>query len=223
VKTAIKDRIRERFFDKAMTALTSLPPGQLPSRGLLGDLQKGWGNEEFASRIDYLEEIASRASKVEKPILECGAGLSTIILGWVAGTRGVRVITLEHIEAWYARISCTLRSYQIPGVDVCLTPLEDYGGFAWYKMPSGNIPAHFDLIICDGPPGTTKGNRYGLMPVFGHRINWGSTILLDDAEREGEMEVLKRWSSERPIHTTIKNTPSGTFAVVTIESDLGGN
>lgn len=223
VKTAIKDRIRERYFDKAMKALTSLPPGQVPSRGLLRDLQKGWGNEEFAARIDYLEEIASRASRIDKPILECGAGLSTIILGWLAGRRGVNVLTLEHIESWYERISGTLLRYQVPGVDINLAPLHDYEGFSWYKVPSAKVPDHFGLVICDGPPGTTQGNRYGLMPVLGHHLTAGSTILLDDAERAGEMEVLRRWSAEHPVRTTIKETPSGTFAVVTIESDRVGN
>jgi len=52
------------------------------------------------------------------------------------------------------------------------------------------------MVICDGPPGATKGGRYGLVPVMKDRLRTGSFILLDDAAREQEQEIARRWMSE---------------------------
>ncbi|MHC4846180.1 MAG: hypothetical protein ACYTCU_08465, partial [Planctomycetota bacterium] len=47
----------------------------------------------------------------------------------------------------------------------------------------------------DGPPGDTRGGRYGLFPLMGGRLAPGCVLLLDDAEREGEQDVARRWET----------------------------
>jgi hypothetical protein len=58
------------------------------------------------------------------------------------------------------------------------------------------MPGVFDLVICDGPPGTTKGGRYGLVPIMRERLKPGCAILLDDAGREQERAIADRWKTE---------------------------
>ena len=215
VKRAIKQALRERAFRRAMRNLTRLPIGQAPSRQMLVDLQAGWGNEGFAARTDYLEEVAERAVATQGPILECGSGLTTLLLGWLAGRRGVETWSLEHIPQWQARMNETLRQYGIPKVNVCLAPLRDYEGFSWYDPPLASLPEDFQLVICDGPPGTITGNRYGLLPVLGERLPAGSLILLDDANRPAEEEVLHRWSAEAGMSVQLREVPTGAYAVLT--------
>jgi predicted O-methyltransferase YrrM len=215
IKRSVKDALRQLAFDRAIRQLTFLPVGQLPSRQLLVDLQAGWGNESFAARTDYLEEVVTRASNTGGPILECGTGLTTILLGCLAGRRGIETWSLEHLPEWHTQMTKTLRRYGIPHTHVCFAPLHDYNGFYWYDPPLATLPKGFDLVICDGPPGTTPGNRYGLMPVLGERLAAGSLILLDDADRPGEAEVLRSWASEADLTVRLRELPTGTFAVLT--------
>jgi len=50
--------------------------------------------------------------------------------------------------------------------------------------------------------------------VLGQRLGADALILLDDADREGETDVLRRWASERKVSVTLRATPSGAFASV---------
>lgn len=215
LKRAAKAALLERTFGRALRQVAALPLGEAPSRQLLEELQIGWGNEGFAARSDYLEEVAARAANVKGPILECGSGLTTMLLGLLAGRRGVETWSLEHIPQWHARVTATLERHHIPKVRVCLAPLRDYEGFSWYDPPLAEMPLDFHLVVCDGPPGATLGGRYGLLPVMNERLSAGSLVMLDDANREGEAEVLERWSSETQLSIDMRETSTGAFALVT--------
>lgn len=213
VRSTFERQLKQQVFRRAMRQLMALPVGVAPTRQLLADLQRGWGNESFAARTDYLEEVSKRAVATQGPILECGSGLTTILLGSLAGRRGIETWSLEHMPDWHARVSLTLRRNQIPKSHVCLAPLREYSGFSWYDPPLDSLPANFHLVICDGPPGTTLGNRYGLMPVLGNRLPINSVILLDDVNRAAEAEVLQRWTKDAGV--TIQLGATGSFAIVT--------
>ena len=215
VKLSAKEALSERRLRRALRRISQLSEGQLPSRELLNELQLGWGNDGFAARYDYLEEVIGRAAKTRGSILECGTGLTSLLLGLYAGRRGVQTWSLEHIPEWHARVTAALQRHRIPGVDVCLAPLREYGNFHWYDPPLDALPEAFSLVVCDGPPGTTPGGRYGLLPVLGQRLGADALILLDDADREGETDVLRRWASEKKIRVTLQTAPTGTFAIVT--------
>jgi hypothetical protein len=178
-------------------------------------LQFGWGNEGFAAQTEYLQEVAQRAATTAGPVLECGSGLTTVLTGLLAGRRGVETWSLEHIPDWRARVMSTLAQFDILHSHVSPVEMRNYNGFAWYDAPLGDLPKEFQLVICDGPPGETLGGRYGLLPVMGPRLPAGSVILFDDANRAGEAEVLRRWTSEAKIEVATHNQSNGTIAVVT--------
>jgi hypothetical protein len=77
------------------------------------------------------------------------------------------------------------------------------------------MPPAFQLVICDGPPGETPGGRYGLWPVLGQRLAPGAVILLDDADRPGEEEVLRRWSTEARMRVDMRRVAGGAYAIIT--------
>jgi hypothetical protein len=214
-KRAAKDAIRDRALRRAVRHIGGLPLGEAPPREVLQSLQFGWGNEGFAAQTEYLHEVAQRAATTAGPILECGSGLTTLLMGLLAGRRGVETWSLEHIPDWRARVVRTLEQFNIPHVQVCSVALRDYDGYAWYDAPMTELPREFQLVICDGPPGETCGGRYGLLPVIGHRLPSGSVILFDDANRKGETEVLHRWSSETKIEVAVHDGLNGSFAVIT--------
>lgn len=173
-------------------------PGLLkdPANTVFRDLVYGWGNEGHSGLGEYLSACIQRADADGGPILECGSGLSTVLIGAVAHRRGRAHWALEHIPKWADRVRDTLRRYEIKGVTVCSAPLKDYGDYAWYAPPLESMPKDFAMVICDGPPGDTKGHRYGLVPVMRSRLSPDAVILLDDAEREEEQSVARRWQTE---------------------------
>lgn len=191
LKTTIVEHKRRFGFDRAMGGFA-----RAHDPALIPQLIDSWGNAHWSALDEYLSGCIRAASDVRADILECGSGLSTILLGVVAQRNGVRVCTLEHSELWADKVRFYLARYRIHSVSVFCNPLRAYDGFEWYDPPLQSLPSRFALAICDGPPtSTTQGGRYGLMPLMSSRLK-GSTILLDDAQRPEEQEIARRWSAE---------------------------
>ena len=215
IKRPVKAALLSYIFSRAMRELARLQPGEMPSRELLSKLRLGWDNKGFDAKLDYLEEIAKRAIVTEGSVLECGSGLTTLVLGQLAGRRNVQTWSLEHNVDWHRRVSNAIERYQLSGINLCLAPLREYGQFKWYDPPLAEMPTKFKLVICDGPPILGGGGRYGLLPVLGDRLETGAVILFDDAKKEGQPEVLRRWADEQGVSVELRETEEVSFALVT--------
>jgi len=160
---------------------------------LLSELVQGWGNS-WSAQTEYLSACLEHVRDSDGPILECGSGLSTILAGAVAQSRGTRIFSLEHDPKWAARTQKYLDKYRIYSVTMAVAPIRSYGDFDWYSLPSlQTIPGKIAMVICDGPPGGTRGGRYGLVPVMLDKLRADCIILLDDGARDGERAVAARW------------------------------
>lgn len=198
----------------AVRSIRKLSDHQMPSRELLAKLIKGWSNDGYAANLDYLESVARHAIAAEGPVLECGSGVTTILLGLLCQPRKTEVWSLEHSPEWSDRVDGVLKRNGILNVRVCDARLIDYGAFLWYDPPMRELPKEFSLVICDGPPGATRGGRYGLLPVMKDRLPPGAIILLDDADRPAEKEMIKRWESEDQFETRVIKAQGGCFAIL---------
>lgn len=214
IREPVKEMVRRRQLHRAIRAIRKLPDGKIPDRQQLSELLTGWANEGFAAKLDYLEAVATNSIKTRGPVLECGTGATTILLGLLCARRNVEVWSLEHSDGWRARVEEALKRNRISGVHVCKAPLIEYGEFVWYDPPLAQMPEEFPLVICDGPPGVTKGGRYGLLPVMGNRVPPGSTILLDDAERPSELEVIQKWENDASFQTDLFDNQGRKYAVM---------
>lgn len=214
IKRPVKQMLLRRQFSNAVKTIGKLPEGQVPNRQQLLDLITGWNNEGYASNLEYLEAVAQKSVNTQGPILECGSGVTTILLGLLSGKRNIEVWSLEHSPEWRDRVTGTLEQNDVSDVHVLSSPLVEYGDFVWYDPPLSQMPEKFSLVVCDGPPGDTKGGRYGLLPVIGSRLPPGSTILLDDADRPGEAELIARWENEVGFETEIIKSEGREFAVM---------
>jgi hypothetical protein len=213
VKRAARQALLEQALRRAVRRIAELPEGEVPSRALLADLLTAWSNDGFAADLDYLEEVARRAASVEGPVLECGSGLTTLLAGLLAGRRGFETWSLEHHPEWHARVGAALEGHNVPRARLALAPLKSYGDFSWYDPPLAEMPDAFRLVVCDGPPWTTPGGRYGLLPVMHGRLPAGSLVLLDDANRPDEQEALRRWSEEYGFGVEMRETGEGAYAL----------
>jgi Methyltransferase domain len=215
IKRPVKTAMLSYIFRQAMRDLANLQPGEAPSRELLKKLRLGWDNQGWDAKLDYFEEIAKRVVDTEGPILECGSGLTTLVMGCLAGKRKVETWSLEHNADWHGRVSSAIKRHHLSEVNLCLSPLRDYGQFNWYDAPLAKMPAAFSLVICDGPPDLANGGRYGLLPVLGDRLESGTLILFDDAREPGQPEVLRRWETECRVRVELRETAEVSFALVT--------
>jgi Methyltransferase domain len=214
IKQPVKNLLLRRQLRDAVRAISRLQDGQIPDRRQLSELISGWSNDGYVANLEYLEAVAKSSVQTPGPVLECGSGATTLLLGILCGRRDVEVWSLENSVEWQERVMEALKSIGISSVHVCTSPLIEYGDFVWYDPPLAQMPKEFSLVICDGPPGTTKGGRYGLLPVMGNRLPSGSTILLDDAGRPGEVELIKKWEDEASFETEVIKTQGSEYALM---------
>lgn len=196
VKASLRSAHRSFVFEMAIRKYESNPEESVDkSSNLLSDLIYGWGNEDWSALDEYLRECVRHSMASDGPILECGSGLSTIVVGILAKRRGLTHWVLENDPVWASRVRGYLRRFQLDNVILCVGPMKEYGDFTWYDAPVHDMPP-FRLVICDGPPASTRGGRYGLSRVLQSRVASGCVVLLDDAEREEERLIAERWASE---------------------------
>lgn len=164
---------------------------------LLPDLIYGWGNESWSGQVAYISACMKAVAAAKLPVLECGSGLTTIVLGAICQQTGNTLWSLEHMPEWADRVSSLTRRHGIGAAHVVPAPIQSYGEYDWYAPSLQALPPMFGVVICDGPPASTRGGRYGLSAMR-DRLSAGCLILLDDAERAGERGVAQRWQSEMP-------------------------
>jgi hypothetical protein len=184
-------------FDAAMRRFIADPEAAIePDSGVLAELIAAWGNTGWSAQDEYLRQCITHALAASGPTLECGSGLSTLLLGVAAARRGHQHFALEHMPAWGDKVSAAALRHRIHAVLVCDAPLKSYAGFVWYDVSALSLPPAFSMVVCDGPPADTPGGRYGLVPVMRESLPTGCVILLDDAEREHERTIARRWQAE---------------------------
>ena len=155
----------------------------------------GWGNP-WSADTRYIQAMIDCVNATRGTILECGSGLTTFVLASTVDTDNRNVISLEHNIDWHSQITDSLYRFSMDNVCVRLAPIRDYGEFHWYDLTGIDIPEGVELVICDGPPGSTPGGRYGLLPALESKMAPNCVILLDDVERNSERLVLERWAWE---------------------------
>jgi ubiquinone/menaquinone biosynthesis C-methylase UbiE len=224
IRSLFRKKHRSVVFQRAMERFVANPAAcTTPGNPTLDDLIYGWGNASWSALDEYLAACIQHALTTNGPILECGSGLSTLLVGVIAKTRGVRLWTLEHTPAWASKVQQQLDEYGIDSVNLCLVTQKSYGDFSWYDVPVDQLPSDFALVICDGPPSSaTKGGRYGLVPVMRDCLAPGCVILLDDAARGQERAIAQRWEQELGVPSEIcgANKP---YIKMTVEQKLLGN
>jgi hypothetical protein len=161
---------------------------------LLSDLVQDWGND-WSSQREFLTTCLRHVRATRGPVLQCGAGLSTLLIGAVAQRRRLSVWTLEHDIGQAARVQGFLDRYGLHNVRLCVAPLRSYGDFDWYEPPNfDSVVGKFSLVICDGPAGETFGGSYSLLPILSDKLSEDCTFLLDDGTPPGERRIASRWA-----------------------------
>jgi hypothetical protein len=154
-----------------------------------------------------LATVATEVAFAERrTIVELGSGVSTVVLARLMRELGGRIWAVEHLPGWAGWVRRALEREGLEDVATVLdAPLEEHpralDGALWYSEAAlGGLPASgVELLLVDGPPGYGEGmarSRYPALAALGERLAPGALVVLDDAEREGEREILRRWERE---------------------------
>jgi predicted O-methyltransferase YrrM len=144
-----------------------------------------------------------RLVRFDRPrlVVELGGGVSTLLIAAALERNGEgRLVSLDHDVEYLERTRTELRANGLEHrVDLVHAPLEDreFDGdtYRWYRVSTLDEVRDVDLVLVDGPPGTTGPlARFPAGPVLIPRLTVGGSILLDDANRPEEHEIARRWA-----------------------------
>src|SRR5262245_2517879 len=105
---------RRVVFRRAMRRFLRAPAGcAVPGDRVLLELIYGWGNESWSALDEYLAACIQSALVAKGPILECGSGLSSLLVGAIATRLGVEHWVLEHSPEWAANVQRHCDRYRL--------------------------------------------------------------------------------------------------------------
>lgn len=189
--------LKTRVLARACVELERHAGEAAPGHAALARLALAWGNLGYAAGFSYLRHVSDRVLRSNGPVLECGSGATTLLIAALTRHRDVRFVALEHDRHWHAYVQRVLERLGYGHVELVHAPLRQHDTFAWYDTDPSRIPDDIGLVVCDGPPGSVRGGRYGLMPVLGHRLAGNCIVLLDDTHRAAERRIIDVWRRQR--------------------------
>jgi hypothetical protein len=159
---------------------------------------------KWAASPDFLTE-AARAflGSEDRTVLECGSGTSTVVLASLAQKRGGHVFALDHepmfadatraqlvqhgVADFATVLTAPLVTYELEGATRPFYDLSELGALFAERAGAG-------LLIVDGPPGANQHlARLPAVPLLHEFMRVRATVLLDDANRDDEREIVRRW------------------------------
>jgi hypothetical protein len=187
--------------DECVAALRHVELGCTPPGYMIRDLQCAGTLMGFRQNSRaYLHHMAQKAVATEGDVLECGSGLSTLLLAITAARRGLHVHTFEHNPVCHRRLQGLIDRYHLRNIQLHQTPIRSYGDFDWYDCKPDLLSRRFRLVICDGPTRhLTDSGRYGLLPVMRERLDPLCKVILDDSHHSLDRRVIHRWRREHSI------------------------
>lgn len=161
---------------------------------------RGW-----AASPDFLLVVANEILRLQPAcVLECGSGVSSIVIARCLQINGNgHAYSLEHDLCYAEKTRKLLDDRGLGGLATVLhAPLGTRRtSTPWYA--EDGIPADLDAIevlIVDGPPSKTAPlARHPALPQMFNRMSPNGIIIMDDANREDEMAIVRRWKSDYPI------------------------
>jgi hypothetical protein len=160
---------------------------------------RGW-----AGSPDFLLAV-SEAVTERKPqcVMECSSGVSTIVVARSLQMNGYgHVFSLEHDPVYAEKTRKLIERYGLSGwATVIDAPLcMNSEGALWYAEKA--IPSslsEIELLVVDGPPENISTlARFPALPTLIHRLANNYVVMLDDADRPSELEMVRKWMQMFP-------------------------
>jgi len=163
----------------------------------------------WAASPDFLQLLVETIVETRPTcVVEAGSGVSTIVGAYTLKREGIdgKIYSLDESSEFADQTRRLVRLHGLEDyVTVCHAPLCPSGAKAkdmdWYDTSCLEHGRRVDLLIVDGPSayGEDAGlARYPAYPLLRDSLAPDAVILMDDAGRKGERNVLRMWHDEYP-------------------------
>ncbi|MFB4350033.1 class I SAM-dependent methyltransferase [Microbacterium sp. CR_7] len=159
----------------------------------------GWALSPIG--VVYLLDAIEQRDAVS--VVECGSGTSTLWMALAMKAKGAgKVYALENSAEYAAATRSMLEAHGLSDwAQVSVCPLTEQstprGEFLWYDLEQAELPEVVDVLLVDGPPGTSGPHaRYPALPLLRARLAADALVMLDDADRPDERDVVGFWTDE---------------------------
>ena len=158
---------------------------------------------DYSASPDFLYKITEIIEKYKPElIIEAGSGVSTLIASYSLkkyNSKG-QIISLDHDKKYSNFTKNEIVAHELEKYSKIIhAPLIEYSNykFRWYNIEKMANIKKIDLIIIDGPPSKLyKFARYPAIPLLLNNMSDEAVIILDDARRKTEQEIIKKWKKE---------------------------
>ncbi|MCA9994141.1 MAG: class I SAM-dependent methyltransferase [Anaerolineales bacterium] len=158
-----------------------------------------WAMEpsDLLNLVEYIQQNNSQA------IVECGSGLSSLIVATALRQKNSgHLFSIEEDLNWYNLMCNLIKTHQLSDwITVVYAPLEAYKqkgiNTEWYSSqmlkPIFDTFDRLDVVIVDGPIRSNKTSRSPALFAFAPLIDHSTLVILDDANRQEEQQVITTW------------------------------
>ena len=159
-----------------------------------------YGNTSWTANSEYIcLVIGYIINSNNRNIIELGSGLTTIIFSLISKKYKIKYFAIENNNIYYQHMNRLFDRLNIDKTNIQYTPLKNYGDYYWYDIKKLKlVEESLNLVICDGPPQTTIGGRFGLVNLI-NKLTKNGLIILDDANKDKQKNLLDY------IHNNYKN------------------
>lgn len=179
---------------EALHAITAILPVRYPLPPM-----RGWAiSPDFGALL--VAEIIDRRPHL---VVELGSGVSTLLIAYCLEQLGQgRVISYDHDADYCAKTRENINRHKLGQfAEVVHAPLVkvqlEQDHWDWYDTTLMETSEQTDVLVIDGPPGQIqKLSRYPALPLLYKQLANKAAILLDDAARSDEKQIVDRWTSE---------------------------
>lgn len=165
------------------------------------DMFMAWDNP-YALTPEATFTFVQLARQANGPILECGAGWSTLCAG---AATDKPVVSLESMPMWATRVAKQAKAAGLDNVAVCLAEPKQYDGGQWYaEFPQ----IEFSVVLSDGIE-----DRHMLFELMKRQIS-KATILVDDIERPNRREQAEDYCAKEGRRLEVFDTYRNQFGLI---------
>ena len=187
-------RIKDELQDLIWLSSRISPRRPLP-------LDQSWAPEHVTLNAAW-EIIRQRRPKT---VLELGSGLSSLVMAYALEANGIgELVSLEDgLEYAVATRNLLAEHGMEARATVIDAPLEqvviDGQRVPWYSQSAIPAPICIDVLFVDGPSGGLFPMiRFPALPLLRRYLADDAVVIIDNANREDESAMLRRWQAAHP-------------------------
>lgn len=201
---------RYRGFDRCMRRLTA-DADEPPSLATISELYAHWGDPLTQGGESYLRSCLAEARAASGPIVQCGAGLLSLVLGSLCQTSAVparQLWCLEHDPHWANTIRSWLTQYRMGRVHVITSRPHLFEEFVWYAADPERLASGVSLVLCEGGRAAPSGVP-GALARLEPRLADPSIVLARGVGRADDLRRAHQWAKDHGASCVVVDREQG--------------